>query len=123
MKLTNLAKRMILTILMIGIICTLVSIIYYRSLDVLPFFLGILLGSAVSIGKVFLLEKAVDKALTMEQKKAGNYVSIQHLLRFLLTGVVLVLGAILPQISLWGVAAGVLAFQLALYNIKDASKS
>ena len=65
----------------------------------------------------------MDKALTMEQKKAGNYVSIQHLLRFLLTGVVLVLGAILPQISLWGVAAGVLAFQLALYNIKDASKS
>lgn len=123
MKITDLAKRMIVTILMIGVVCILVSIIYYRSLDFLPFFWGILLGSAVSIAKVFLLEKAVDKALTMEQKKAGNYVSIQHLLRLLLTGVVLVLGAIVPQISLWGVAAGVLAFQLALYNIKDASKS
>lgn len=123
MKLSNLAKRMIITILIIVSVCVLASVIYYRTLDFLPFLFGAILGTAVSIVKVFLLERAVDKALDMEQKQAGNYVSIQHLLRLLLSGVVLTLGAIVPQISLWGVVAGIFAFQIAIYNVKFTVKS
>ncbi|NLJ57355.1 MAG: hypothetical protein GX339_00745 [Tissierellia bacterium] len=122
MKLSNLAKRMIFAILIIGLVCTLASILYYRSLGFLPFMFGVCLGSAISISKVFLLERAVDKALEMEEKQARNYVSAQHLLRLLLTGIVLFLGAVVPQVSLWGVVAGIFAFQLALYNIKFTSK-
>ena len=123
MKPSNLAKRMIFTILIIALVCVLASMIYYRSLEFLPFFFGVFLGSIASIAKVFLLERAVDKALDMEKKQAGNYVSIQHLLRLFLSGAVLVLGALVPQISLWGVAAGIFAFQLAIYNVKFTSKS
>lgn len=123
MKFSDLAKRMILTILIIALICILGSAIYYRSLEFLPFVCGVLIGSAASIAKVFLLERAVDKALTMEKKHAGNYVSIQHVLRLLLSGGVLVVGAIIPQISLWGVTVGILAFQLAVYNVKSTSMS
>lgn len=101
MKLSYLAKRMIITILIIAFAAVLISVLYYRSLEFLPFLLGVLLGSAVSIFKVFLLENAVDKALTMEKRHAGNYVSIQHLLRLFLTGIILYLGAVVPQISLW----------------------
>ncbi|HBT64733.1 MAG TPA: hypothetical protein DEB10_08760 [Ruminococcaceae bacterium] len=122
MKLSDLAKRMVITILIIALICILGSVIYYRSLDFIPFMLGILVGSAVSIAKVFLLERAVNKALTMEKKHAGNYVGIQHILRLFLSGTALVLGALVPQINLWGVAAGILAFQLAIYNVKFTSK-
>ncbi|MBU5595471.1 ATP synthase subunit I [Amphibacillus sp. MSJ-3] len=123
MKLSDLAKKMVYTILIIALICILSSVIYHRSLDFLPFAFGVLLGSAVSIAKVFLLERAVNKALEMEQKHAKNYVSIQHVLRLLLSGVVLVLGAIMPQLSLWGVAAGILAFQVAVYNVKFTAKN
>lgn len=123
MKLSGLAKSMIFTILAIAFVCILGSAIYYRSLDFLPFMFGVFLGSAVSIFKVFLLERAVDTALTMEQKRAGNYVNFQHILRLLISGVALFLGAVAPQISLWGVAAGILAFQLAIYNVKFTSKS
>lgn len=123
MKLSKLAKRMIFTIIVISLLCVLVSVVYYRSLDFLPFLLGVFLGSAVSISKVFLLEHAVDKALTMEEKHAGSYVSIQHILRLLLSGVVLFLGAVVPQISLWGVVAGILSFQLAIYNVKFTSNN
>ncbi len=123
MKLSDLAKRMVFTIGIIAFICILGSIIYYRSLNFLPFMFGVFLGSTLSIIKVFLLERAVNAALIMEQKRAGNYVSLQHLLRLLLSGVVLVLGALVPQINLWGVAAGILAFQLAIYNLKFTSKS
>lgn len=123
MKLSDLAKRMIFTIVVIALICILGSAIYYRSLNFLPFMIGVILGSVVSIIKVFLLERAVDAALSMEQKRAGSYVGIQHMLRLLLSGVVLVLGAVVPQISLWGVVAGIFAFQLAIYNVKFTSKS
>lgn len=118
MKLSDLAKGMIFTILIIALVCILVSIIYYRSLDFLPFMLGVFLGTALSILKVLLLERAVDNTLKMKQNQARNYASIQHILRLFLTGVVLFLGAIVPQISLWGVVAGVFAFQISAYNIK-----
>jgi len=120
MKLSALAKRMVMTILVIALVCILGSVLYHRSLAFLPFRFGVLLGSAVSIVKVLLLERAVDRALTMEAKQVGSYVGIQHLLRLLLSGGVLVLGALVPQISLWGVVAGILAFQLATYNLKPS---
>ena len=122
MKLSDLTKRMIVSISIIALICIFGSAIYYRSMDFLPFMYGVFIGSLVSIVKVFLLEHAVDKAITMEQKHAGNYVGIQHMLRLLLSGAVLVLGALVPQVSLWGVAAGVLTFQLATYSLKFSSK-
>ncbi|NLK75163.1 MAG: hypothetical protein GX288_07745 [Clostridiales bacterium] len=123
MKLSNLAKKMIFSILIIALICTLGSVIYHRSMAFLPFMFGALLGSAISIAKVFLLERTVDKALTMEQKHAKNYVSLSHIIRLLISGLALFLGAVVPQISLWGVAAGILAFQVAVYSLKFTQKN
>ncbi|MGI6562579.1 MAG: ATP synthase subunit I [Clostridia bacterium] len=122
MKLSDLAKRMIWTILIIGFVFIIGSVIYYRSLDFLPFFFGVSLGSVVSIVKVFLLDNTVNKALSMDKTGAGKYVSLQYFIRFFLTGVVLYIGAVVPDINLWGVAAGVIAFQLATYGIKFANK-
>ena len=115
MKVSPLAKRMIITIVGIAALFGVASFVYYRSLAFLPFLLGALLGTGVSIWKVFVLERAVDRALGMDKKKAGNYVSLQQLFRLFVTGVVLFTGAVVPQVSLWGVAAGIIAFQLALY--------
>ena len=115
MKVSPLAKRMIITIVGISALFVVASFVYYRSLAFLPFLLGALLGTVVSSWKVFVLERAVDRALGMDKKKAGNYVSLQQLFRLFVTGVVLFTGAVVPQVSLWGVAAGIIAFQLALY--------
>ena len=122
MKLSDMGRRMINNILIIAFVCILISVLYYRSMKFLPFLFGVLLGSSLSILKVFLLEHTVNKALTMEKTRAGAYVSIQYILRFLLTGIVLYFGAVVPQVSLWGVAAGILSFQLAAYNLKFTSK-
>lgn len=119
----DLARRIIFTIIMTALMCTFVSVAYYRSLDFIPFMLGVLLGSAVSITKVFLLKHTVDKALEMEQKQAGFYTGTQHIFRLLITGVVLFIGATVQQISLWGVAAGILSLQLSIYLTKLTSKS
>lgn len=123
MKISPLAKRMIITILIIALASVLISIIYYRSLDFLPFLYGIILGSVVSIAKIFLLEHTVNKAIDLEKHKASSYVTVQYILRLVVTGVVLYLGAVVPQINLLGVVVGILAFQAAVYSTKLKQKS
>ncbi|MDD2269056.1 MAG: ATP synthase subunit I [Eubacteriales bacterium] len=123
MKISPFAKRMIISILIIALASVLISIIYYRSLDFLPFLYGVVLGSAVSIAKIFLLEHTVNKAIDLEKHKASSYVTVQYILRLVVTGVVLYLGAVVPQINLLGVVIGILAFQAAVYITKLKQKS
>lgn len=122
MNLSDLAKKMIVSILIVAALCFVGSVIYYRSLDLLPFAIGLLLGSLVSIIKVILLEHVVNKAISLGKERAGLYFSLNHLLRLALSGAVLVIGAVVPGISLWGVAAGVLAFQIATYTMNFSTK-
>lgn len=121
-KLSDLARKMIITILIISLICCIVSVIYYRSLKSVPFLVGVFLGSFVSIIKVLLLESAIDKAMKMEELNAKNYVGFQYMLRLFLTGLILFLGAVVEQINLWGVVCGVLSFQIATYSLKFTAK-
>lgn len=129
MNISEISRRMTLSIIIIGLVSILASIIYYRSLEFLPFLLGVVAGAIISIVKIFLLKRAVEKVTTMEKGKAGTYISVQHMLRLLLSGAVLFLGALVPQISLWGVIVGILAYQLSLYiinigsNIKSKEKT
>jgi len=127
--LSDLARRLIITVVAITLLCIIISAIYYRSWAFLPFMLGALLGGAVSILKIFLLERAVDKTLAMEKGRAGNYVTLQYLFRLGLSAAALLLGALVKEVSLWGVVAGALAYQLAIYTVrfkpakKDEAKS
>jgi predicted PurR-regulated permease PerM len=123
MKLSEIAKKMVYAILVISLVCIIASIIYYRSLGFLPFLFGVLLGSVCSILKVFLLDRTVDKALAMDRNEAKNYTSLHHLLRLLISAVVLIIGVLVPQISLWGVVAGIFAFQLAAYSVRFTTKA
>jgi hypothetical protein len=123
MKLSEIAKKMVRAILIMLLALIAGAILYYRSLAFLPFLYGALLGGAVSIAKVFLLDRAITSALDMQAQAAGNYVRLQHLLRLLISGAALVLAALVEPISLWGAAAGVLTFQLAVYLLKSHKKS
>lgn len=97
-----------------------IGIAYYRSLAFFPFALGAALGVAASALKVVMLDRAIKKAVKMEATAAGNYIGIQNFLRLLLTGLALVLSAVLPFINIWGAAAGVISLQVALYFVKNS---
>ena len=115
---SDFSKRIMSILCALLLLLVLVSIAYYRSLAFLPFAAGVLLGGAINALKVFLLDRSIKKSIDMEKEKAGKYIVFQYLLRFLLTGLVLVLSAVLSFISIWGAAAGVLTLQIAVYIMK-----
>jgi len=127
MKLSDAAKKMLLILLAALPLLVGAAALFYRSWAFLPFAGGALLGTAINIAKIFLLERTVKKIAAMENKdKAVNYARIQSLLRFLLTALVAVPAfAIrygLPPGVFWGAAAGVLMYQFAVYGIKFSLK-
>jgi len=123
MDITDIKRKMIAAIGILAAVFIAASAVYYRSAECLPFVYGTLLGSAVSVLKVIMLARAVGKSLSQDTQAAANHVRLNHLLRMFISGAVLVLAALVDAISLWGAAAGVLSFQLALYVLKATSKN
>jgi len=87
-KASMLMKRMVIVAALIIIAA---GAVYYRSLAVLPFTLGVIITSCLNILKVRMLEKTVYKVVGMDDQEAGkNVVRFRYLLRYFLTGIVLV---------------------------------
>ena len=122
MNISELAKRMIIRMSIISGASVIGSILYYRSFGFLTFLLGAVIGLSASILKVILLERAVDKAITMEKDDAVKYITLHNILRLLVSGAALLIGAVLPFVELWGTVAGVLAFPFASYGERFRTK-
>jgi len=118
MRLSDIAKRMTTVMGALLLLLVAASAVYYRTMAFLPFAFGASLGVALNVVKIIMLDRTVGKALQMEQKGAGNYIRIQHFVRFLLTGAVFLLAALVPQISIWGAAAGICTLQIAVFFTK-----
>jgi len=121
MKLSKNAKRMLLLIsaasllfivigMVAGAICHIPDLMF-------PFALGVAMIGAVNCLKIVMLERAVLKAIDMSEGAKG-YIGGQYLLRFLLTGVVLVVAATQDFVSLWGAVAGIFTLPIAAFGLK-----
>jgi len=103
--------------------------VFLRSFLAVEFGLGILMACGLNIAKVLMLKYAVDKATTMATGVSG-FTGGMYMLRFLLTGVVLVGAYFLsgdePHMLFFGAAVGLLAMPIASYVlrffIKDEDK-
>jgi len=118
MGLSAIAKRVLAVMGAMLLLLIAASAAYYRSLDFLPFALGALLGVALNVVKVLMLDKTVNRAVQMEKARAGNYIRIQLFLRYVLTGLVFLAAALIPFINIWGAAIGVCTLQIALFFAK-----
>ena len=81
----------------------------------MSFTVGILFGLIFSILKLMLMKKTIEKAVTMPAEKAQVYTNVQYMLRYILTGVVLVVAALEPSIDILGVFFGLLSMKVAAY--------
>ena len=119
MNLSDTSKRMVLVMSVLTAVIIGIGAVYYRSLSVFPFGIGVVLGAAVNSVKIIMLERAVQRVVIMDEKNAGNYMRNQYLIRFALTGLGLVLAVKAPFINLWGMVAGILTMQIATLYIKS----
>lgn len=76
---------------------------------------GLLFGLIFAILKYKLMEKTIKRSLQMPEAKAQRYASVQYMIRYLLTGVVLVIAALEPSIDLLGVFLGLFSMKAAAY--------
>ena len=78
-------------VLIAALVIIVIGAVFYRSLAAIPFTFGVLITSGLNIIKLRMLERTVHKVVYMEDPEMGkNVVRLQYLLRYFLTGVVLV---------------------------------
>jgi len=102
-----------------------IGIIVYRSFEALPFALSVAIISALNVGKIWMLERAVNKITDMDDPDTGkNYVKFQYLIRYFGTAIVLLAIGFLylytpvPISVVWGAIAGIFTMQLAIIRIR-----
>jgi len=126
MNLSPQSKKMIFVICMAALAIMVFGALIYRSLEAIYFAIGVMLTSALNILKVLLLERTVKKAVDMEDPDVGkNYVRLQYLLRYFLTGLVLLAVGLVstyvepPFINIWGAVTGIFTLQISVIIVRS----
>ena len=104
---------MIVYMILFSLIMEIVGILVID--DKIGYTVGLLFGLIFSILKLMLMQNSIKKSLTMPEGKAQKYANVQYMIRYVLTGVVLVVAALEPSINLLGVFLGLLSMKVAAY--------
>ena len=83
--------------------------------DFLSWTIGIALGLIIALLKLKLMENTFTKAVQLPEAKAKGYTQRQYMLRYVLTGIVLLVAALNPQVSLLGVFFGLVSMKVGAY--------
>jgi len=121
MKISKMSGKMIQMVGISALVFMLGGAVFYRSLAAFPFALGVLIPAALNMLKIYMLDRTVNKVVDMDDPNTGkNYVRMQYLFRYLLTGLVLLAIGLIhtntdpPLISIWGAVAGVFTMQISV---------
>lgn len=95
----------------------LVILLIYPFEQPLPYLLGLLIGTLLSLIKVYLMDRSIQHAMDRTTSKAAQgYASLQVTLRYLLTlGVFALVFLFKEQVGLFGAILGVLLLQFSAY--------
>lgn len=126
MNLSLPSRKMILMIGISALVIIAGGAALYRSLEALYFAVGVTLTSSLNVLKVVMLERTVKKVVDMEEQDAGkNYIRLQYLFRYFLTGIVLLAAGLVsvyvkpPFINVWGAVAGIFTLQISVIIVRS----
>jgi len=112
------SKNIIKFLIMLSTAACIGGLIFYQTIDSysIGYLLGIFIGTVLSIVRIVLLEKALNKSVDMKASQATNYTRLQYLFRYLITIAVMVfVGVMHPTINLIGALIGLVNMQFAAY--------
>lgn len=117
-KLSDVSKKIIITLLAISLVAFGIGAFIVN--DIIAYAKGLAFGTLFTILKLILLERTLNKSINMPAANASNYARLHYMMRYFLTGVVLVVSALEPSINMFGVIIGLIILRPAVYivNIK-----
>lgn len=117
LKTSDTSKKMIIVMCILLVIETIGGLFFFNTfIGFVGLFIGLLIGTGLSIVKLILMEKALIKSVSMEKKAASNYINKQYFFRYLATVIILVICAINhPTINLFGVGIGLINMHISAY--------
>lgn len=90
--------------------------------DAIPFVLGLILGSAISVLMFMQLANTVVKATFMPPSKAQIYVGSQYAIRYAIIAIVLLISTKMPYLNVFATAMGIFAVKGILYVLQLSDK-
>lgn len=106
----------------IGVICISTGILGADE-SILYWILGVAFGTAVSLVKLLMIERTVERAVDMEPQNAKNYVNSRASFRFVLTIVMVVVAIKIPFFNILGVIVGLILTQPAVYIVNFINRN
>lgn len=91
-KISNITKQIIYVNIALAFVIFGIGSLFVE--NILPLFLGLLLGTIFSVLKLILIEITIKKSLDMPQERAVSYARLHYTLRFMLSGAVLLVAAL-----------------------------
>lgn len=104
---------MLISMILFSLIVYIIGILMVA--DKMSWTLGISFGLIFSLLKLKLMQNTLAKAVTMPEAKAQKYANVHYMIRYILTGVVLVVAALTPSINLLGVFFGLMSMKVGAY--------
>lgn len=87
-----------------------------------PFILGLILGSAISVLSFMLLANSIVKATFMTSGRAQISMGINYFVRFAIIAIVLYISTQMPYLNVFATAIGILSVKGILYVIQLSDK-
>ncbi|MGN1318388.1 MAG: ATP synthase subunit I [Lachnospirales bacterium] len=120
MESASVLKQIVKTVIALGIIALGIGLFFTS--ESLYWVFGIVLGTAISVFKVIMLEKTLNKAVDMSPEDAKNYTRTRYTYRLVLSILAVVVCIKIPFINVIGVIVGLLLVQPAVYIVNFFSK-
>ena len=106
---TIIKRTIILSFIIIGII-------FIGLKNSKPYVLGYIFGVSVNILTFKLMERSVEKAVTMEPSKAYGYSVKQYMIRYLIYAIVLTVGALADYLSVLTIVLGLFMIKIVILS-------
>lgn len=91
--------------------------------NILNWIIGIIIGTALSVLKVIMLKKTLDKAVDMSPEDAKNFTRSRYTLRMVLSIAVVVAAFKIPYVNVVSVIVGLLLVQPAVYIVNFINRN
>ena len=119
-KLSDTSKRLVKVMFAVSLIGLGIGIIVTQvwfPLETFKYVYGIVFGMIFSVLKLVLLERTLNKSVNFSQGQAQNYVRLHYMLRYFLTGAVLVVAAVKGISALIGVVVCLMSLRPAIHIV------